>query len=83
MSAYDTKGTRRKKDVNDEFIDNLYADMTALYHLDQIETSSGVRADLGPLPAASKALIISFICVWLVILICAAGSVIKKKSRKH
>ena len=77
------KGTRRKKDVNDEFIDKLYADMTALYHLDQIESGSDERADLGPLPAASKALIICFAGAWVLILIFAAVSAAKKKSRKH
>ena len=33
------KAARRKKEMNDEFIETLYRDMTSLYHLDQIKAT--------------------------------------------
>ncbi|MBP3410015.1 MAG: ABC transporter substrate-binding protein, partial [Clostridia bacterium] len=78
-----TKGTRRKKDVNDAFITDLYADMTSLYRLDQIETSSGGKAELGPLPGAARALIGALIAAWVLIVFYVAVEAAKKKSRRH
>ena len=78
-----TKGTRRKKDVNDQFISDLYADMTSLYRLDQIETGSSGKAELGPLPTAAKALIYALIGAWVLIVFYVAIEAAKKKSRKH
>jgi len=79
-----TKGTRRKKDVNDQFISDLYADMTSLYRLDQIETGSAGKAELGPLPASAKALIGTLIGVWaLILLYVIREAVRKKKFEKH
>ncbi|MBP3653563.1 MAG: extracellular solute-binding protein, partial [Clostridia bacterium] len=78
-----TKGTRRKKDVNDQFISDLYADMTALYRLDQIETGSTGKAELGPLPGAARALIGTLIAAWVLIVFYVAVEAAKKKSRRH
>ena len=64
-----TKAVRRKKTVDDAFIDNLYADMTSLYRLHQrAEQGKGsVGADdLGPLPRASAALIAVLAGTWIV-----------------
>ncbi|MGM9590984.1 MAG: ABC transporter substrate-binding protein [Faecousia sp.] len=64
-----TKAVRRKKTVDDAFIDNLYADMTSLYrlnqHADQGKGSVGAD-DLGPLPRASAALIAVLAGTWIV-----------------
>ncbi len=57
-----TKGARRGKTIDDEFIDTLFEDVTSLYRLDQISQSD---SDLGPLPNASKALLISLGVIWL------------------
>ena len=74
------KGTRRKKKINDEFFQALYADMTALYHLDQIETDSDAApADYGPLPVASRLLLIPLVCAWILILAYTAYGWYKKK----
>ena len=64
-----TKSTRRKADVNDEFITNLFSDMTSLYHLDQIEISDveETSKDLGPLPDASAALLWTLALVWVLL----------------
>lgn len=79
-----TKGTRRKKDVNDQFIADLYADMTSLYRLDQIETGAGGKAELGPLPGAARALLGALIGVWTLIILCVIiAAAKKKKAGKH
>ena len=61
-----TKGVRRKKEVNDAFIDTLYSDMTSLYRLDQT-ASSGGKTDLGPLPATAVILLASLVTAWVLI----------------
>ncbi len=61
-----TKSVRRKKTIDDAYIDKLYEDMKSLYHLDQRQAGSG-KADLGELPAESKALIAALIIVWIMI----------------
>ena len=64
-----TKSVRRKKTVDDAYIDQLYADMTSLYRLDQ--TAAGGRADtesFGPLPAASRALLVGLGAAWVCII---------------
>ena len=78
-----TKGTRRKKEINDAFIEELYADMISLYRLDQIEGGSSAKADLGPMPAAAKALLGTLVAAWALIILYVCASALKKKSRKH
>ena len=63
-----TKATRRKKTVDDAYLDQLFDDVTALYRLDQTTgMGSGSKEDLGPLPAASKALLITLAVTWVLI----------------
>ena len=65
------KGVRRKKVIDDAFIDDLYKKMVNLYRLDQInvggaeEGASAARADLGPLPGTAVALLAGLAIVWL------------------
>ena len=70
------KGARRKKKMNDDFIEDLYSNMTSLYHLDQIHVSAaegetgGAETDAGasqPLPDASRALLIALAGIWILI----------------
>ncbi len=59
------KSVRRKKTVDDAYIENLYADMTSLYRLDQTVTDAGAgERDLGPLPAGARALLVGLGAVW-------------------
>ncbi len=64
-----TKSVKRKKTVDDAFIDQLYDDVKALYHLDQSTGSGslGGKADLGKLPAASVALLVVLALSWILI----------------
>jgi len=77
-----TKSVRRKKTVDDAFIDKLFADVTSLYRLDQVmaKADGTVGAnDLGPLPAMSKILLGGLAFVWAAILIYMMISGRKKK----
>ena len=79
------KSTRRKKTVDDAYIDNLFDSVTSLYRLDQIDTSSdndssGGSRDLGPLPEPAVWLIAILAAVW--VLICIAALVRKIRSRE-
>ena len=82
-----TKSVRRKKTVDDAFIDKLYGDVTSLYRLDQIETAGSVsgKAELGPLPGSSVALIAALSGAWVLIIayvvIMAIGK--KKSQNRH
>jgi len=65
-----TKSVRRNEKVDDAYIENLYSSVASLYHLDQATGNasvSGEKADLGPLPSASKALLITLVIVWILI----------------
>jgi len=77
-----TKSVRRKKSVDDAFIDKLYSDMTSLYRLDQIENNlsdGSVGEDLGPLPAASVVLLGTLGTLWLLIIAYLIRDALKKK----
>lgn len=72
-----TKSVKRKQDVDDAYIDELYDRVTLLCRLDQVELSSGV-ADLGPLPMQSVILLAALVAVWLFIGVYALAALIKK-----
>ena len=62
-----TKSVRRKQTVDEAYMEQLFADMTSLYRLDQILGSSG-KAEFGPLPTASVILLSTLGIAWLLIL---------------
>ena len=62
-----SKGARRKEKMNDAYIDKLYADVTSLFQLDQIEVKAGKRVTFGELPGEAKTLLITIPCVWVLI----------------
>ena len=82
------KSVRRKKTVDDAYIENLFDSVTSLYRLDQIETvsededASGSK-DLGPLPAGSVWLIVVLCIIWAVIGISALTIRIRSKKAKN
>ncbi len=61
------KSARRKEKMNDKYIEKLYADVTSLFQLDQIEVKAGKRVTLGELPAEAKTLLIVIPCIWILI----------------
>lgn len=63
------KSVRRKKEVNEEFMEELFADVTSLYRLDSIQTGStnqgGGKQEFGELPKASKILLGTLAVTWI------------------
>jgi multiple sugar transport system substrate-binding protein len=55
---------RRGYEVDDAFIDKLYTDVAARYRLNERGVSAEGRANLGPLPATSVALLCGLASVW-------------------
>lgn len=76
------KSTRRKQEVNEAFIEKIYDDVISLYRLDQITSSTG-KADLGPLPSTSVALLAALAVTWLLIFLYLGLSAAKKYKRNH
>jgi len=78
-----TKSTRRKKEINAEYFEKLYADTTSLYHLDQIGAASEAREDLGPLPGTAIALLAALGIAWACIICYVISDALKMKKLKH
>lgn len=74
-----TKSVRRKKTVDDAFIEQLYSDTTSLCHLDQITSGTSGKAELGPLPAASRVLLAALAATWAVILVYLLRQAVRQK----
>jgi len=64
-----TKSTRRNETVDEAYMTKLYADVTALYHLDSLGSSavSASPDDLGPLPKTSVLLLSALGLAWVLI----------------
>ncbi|MBQ7775749.1 MAG: extracellular solute-binding protein [Lachnospiraceae bacterium] len=75
-----TKSVRRKQEVNEEYMEKLYADMISLYRLnvgDNQNLTSG-KADLGELPMTAKVLLGSLGVAWILIISYVVWETIKK-----
>ena len=75
------KAVRRKNTVDDEFIEKLYSDTISLYRLDQLDrnASAGGKADLGPLPNASRILLYTLAFVWVLLIIVYVLRIVREK----
>ncbi|MBQ5976814.1 MAG: extracellular solute-binding protein [Oscillospiraceae bacterium] len=86
-----TKAVRRKTTVDEDYMQKLYDEVIALYRLSNVsfeqpaedETQAPApqkgAEELGPLPAASVALLTTLAAVWLLIGLFALRGLIKKK----
>ena len=76
-----TKSVRRRETVDDEYMEKLYKDVKSLYRLDGISAgqNSNVKANLGPLPASSVALISCIAGAWIIIASYSLFSAVKKR----
>lgn len=66
-----TKSVRRQQTVDQAYLESLYEEVRALYHLDQLDTQASAgpdMEDLGPLPGASVALLVTLGGTWLLML---------------
>ena len=73
------KSVRRKQTVDEEYIEKLQTDVTALYRLDQIQQSEGHRQLLGELPDLSVFLLIALGATWVMI---GVYAICQRKKRK-
>lgn len=73
------KSIRRKQEVNEEYMTNLYAEMTSLYRLDQIQVDGQWKMDLGPMPQESVVLLSVLAVTWAGI---ATFALLKKRKSK-
>ena len=65
-----TKSVRRSQTVDDAYLDELFGKVQSLYRLDQSGAAAAAeRAELGPLPGASVALLAALGAAWLLILL--------------
>lgn len=58
------KSVRRKQTVDDAYMEKLFAEVTSLYRLDQIQVADSGETDAGPLPATSVALLTGLGICW-------------------
>jgi multiple sugar transport system substrate-binding protein len=74
------KSVRRKQTVDEEYMEKLYSDTTALYRLDQIQTTDAAdgKRDLGPLPTTSVILLSVLAGAWVLIILYVAVSRIRR-----
>ena len=73
------KSMRRKETVDDAYFEKLYGDTVTLYKLDQKSITE--RADLGELPAMSKALIGVLGGTWALIVLYVVAEKVKKRKK--
>ena len=69
-----TRSIRRKETVDEAYMDKLFTDVSALYRLDQVESS-----DLGPMPSTSVWLLASLGGIWLILGAAFFAGKIKRK----
>ncbi len=59
------KSTRRGKSVNADYLDKLFSETSALYHLDGLDTDITGKSQLDPLPEPAIALLCTLGFTWL------------------
>ncbi|MBQ8548547.1 MAG: carbohydrate ABC transporter substrate-binding protein [Lachnospiraceae bacterium] len=76
-----TKAVRRKKDVNETFVEALFEDMTSLYRLNQRTGVGAGKKELGALPGTAVALIVVLVSAWIGMGLYVGISYLKKKRK--
>jgi multiple sugar transport system substrate-binding protein len=74
-----TKSILRKQTVDEAYMEKLFADMTSLYRLDQIQVDGEWKMELGPLPTESVMLLSILVVTWIVI---GAFAIARRKKSK-
>ena len=77
-----TKSVRRKEKVNEQYLEKLFTDITALYRLDQ-HAAEEEKADMGELPGASRVLLTALVCAWVLIGVYSLFDAIKSKKKQN
>ena len=74
-----TKSVRRKQEVNDESMEELFDEVTSLYHLNESSASSTGKQDLGPMPRTSIILLTALAAAWVLIIAYVLSQKLRKK----
>ncbi len=77
-----TKSVRRKETVDAAYMDKLFADVTALYRLDQIQKTDAQK-ELGPLPSESVILLVTLAVIWVIMGLYVVKEAINKKKAQN
>ncbi|MBQ0010596.1 MAG: extracellular solute-binding protein [Ruminococcus sp.] len=77
-----TKSMRRKETVDEAYMEKLFSDVTALYRLNQANAASVQKTELGKLPEAAVALLITLVSVWVLLGGYALFTFLRKKKSK-
>ena len=64
-------------------MENLYAEVQALYRLNEYGGPAGGKVDLGPLPGTAKALLGALAAAWVLILLYLAREGMRKRGRRR
>ncbi len=75
-----TKSVRRKEAIDDDYMEQLFDDITSLYRLDQVSAVTG-KADLGPLPVTAVVLLAALVVAWICILLYVILSRVRQKRK--
>lgn len=75
------KSKRRKETVDDAYMDKLFSEVSAMYHLDERNAQSAGERDLGPLPETAVLLLAGIGIAWVLILAYVVLDQIKKRKR--
>ena len=78
-----TKSIRRRQTVDDAYMDALYADVTSLYRLDQINVSGSSKAELGALPVTARLLLSALAAAWIALAAVFAVQKIRKGKKQR
>lgn len=62
------KSARRKETIDEAYMDRMFEDVAALYHLSEHGNDVSGKTELGPLPAEAKVLLGSIAAAWVLIL---------------
>lgn len=78
-----TKSVNRRETIDDAYLDKLCENVTSLYRLDNINTASGGRQELGPLPPMAVALISGLAVTWALIGAYVAHGAFKNRKKRQ
>lgn len=76
------KAVRRKQEFNEEYVNSLYEEVSALHRIDQNSTTSG-KVSFGQLPVASKLLLSALALCWVIMGIYVLAVYVKKKRKTN
>lgn len=68
------KTVRRSGTVDDEYLEQMYSDVSQMYRLGELKADNSISRDLGPLPVTAKVLLAEIVFTW----ICMGAYVLKE-----